>query len=336
MNVWKLIGPKRLIHTEEPLPGHEDGKIRIRVTKVLVNSLDVNLFDGTAPCKYPLIPGRYAVGVIAEDGAGVYLPRGTRVLLHTFRPIDPSGVEKRDFSAPEYEVCGHTQDGFLTDFVNVSPRDFTALPPSVSDERALLLHHVAIAKAVCDHLGSKKGQHIVVVGANLVGILVCQLLIYQQAAPILVDTVQRHLDFAKKCGVYYTVLADSKALDSVASITGGRLADGAVYISSAIGNAPELPFRLAARSTNVVLYGQSAGGLKVSLDTAVKKHLAIYCVDNGYGYLDTAINLMANKAVDISPYKANVVKAAKANALFTDYPSRADRGSDVVNFIDLL
>ena len=336
MNVWKLTGPKALVHTEEPLPEHEEGKIRIRVTKVLVNSLDVNLFDGTAPCKYPLIPGRYAVGVVSEDGAGAYLPRGTRVLLHTFRPIDLTGTEKRDFAAPEYEICGRTRDGFLTDFVNVSPRDITALPPSVSDERALLLHHVAIAKAVCDNLESKKGQHIVVVGANLVGILVCQLLIYQQAAPILVDTVRHHLDFAKKCGIYYTVLADDRALDNVASITGGRLADGAVYISSAIGNEPELPFRLTARNTNVVLYGNPAGGLKVSLDVAIKKHLSIFCVENGYGYLETAINLMANKAVDISPYTANVVKAARATALFTDYPSRADRGSDIVNFLDLL
>ncbi len=336
MNVWKLTGPKKLVHTEEPLPEHEEGKIRVRVTKVLVNSLDADLFDGTAACKYPLIPGRYAVGVIAEDGAGTYLPRGTRVLLHTFRPIAPGGTEKRDFSAPEYEICGRTRDGFLTDFVNVSPQELTALPPSVSDERALLLHHVAIAKAVCDGLGSKKGQHIAVVGANLVGILVCQLLIYQQAAPILVDTVQHHLDFAKKCGVYYTVLADNKAVENVASVTGGRLADGAVYISSAIGNAPELPFRLAARNSNVVIYGQPAGGLKVRLDQAVRKHLTIFCVENGYGYLETAINLMANRAVDISPYQANVVKAAKAAALLADYPSRADRGSDIVNFLDLM
>ena len=336
MKVWKLTGAKKLVCSEEPLPEHEDGKVRVRVTKVLVNSLDADLYDGTAPCKYPLIPGRYAVGVIAEDGAGAYLPRGARVLLHTFRPIAPNGTSKRDFASPEFEICGLTRDGFITDFVNVSPDFLTALPPSVSDERALLLHHVAIAKAICDALESKKGQHIVVVGANLVGILVCQLLIYQQAAPILVDTMQHHLDFAKKCGVYYTVLADNKALENVASITGGRLADGAVYVSSAIGNAPELPFRLAARNSNVVIYGQPAGGLKVRLDLAIRKHLAIYCVENGFGYLDTAINLMANKAVDISPYKANVVKAAKAASLFHDYPSRADRGSDIVNFLDLM
>ena len=336
MYLWKLTGPKKLQRSEAPLPEHVDGKIRVRVTKVLINSVDADIYAGKTPARLPLIPGRYAVGVVSEEGASSYLPRGTRVLLHTFRPVDTNGTEKRDFSADDYEICGRTADGSLADFVPVSPKDMTALPASVSDERALLLHHVAIAKAVCEKLGAKKGQHIAVLGANLIGILICQLLIYQQAAPILVDTVESHLEFARRCGIYYTLPVGDKLLDTVGSVTGGRLADGAVYVSTASGNDPEIPFRLTARGRNVVVYGPSASGFSVNLGIAIEKQISVYCVTNGYGFLETAINLMANKAVDPTQYRANVIKAAQLESLLAGYPSRADRDADEVNFIDLL
>ncbi len=336
MNVWKLVGPKKLKRMEAPLPPHEDGKVRVRVTKVLVNSVDAALYAGGIPAAYPIVLGRYAVGVVSEEGASAYLPRGTRVLLHTFRPIEAEGTEKCDFTAQEFDICGRTADGFLSDFVLVPPRHMTALPPSVSDERALILHHVAIAKAICDNLNVRKGQHVVVVGANLVGILTCQLLIYQQIAPILVDSVESHLAFARKCGVYYTLPADENVVEAVASVTGGRLADGAVYISTANGNSPDLPFSLTAHGGNVVVYGTSGGKVTLELSAALKKHLAIYCVTNGYGYLETAINLMANRAVDPTPYRANIVKAAQIETLLADYPRRKDRDADEINYIDML
>ena len=303
MNVYRLTGPRKLQRFEEPLPEKEEGKLRVRVTKLLVNSLDATLYEGSVRVRYPIIPGRYAVGVVSEDG-DPYFKRGTRVLLHTFRPADMSGTQKRDFSAPDYDICGRNIDGFCRDFLLVAPEFMTALPASVSDERALLLHHLALARGICERLEISKGKHIAVVGANLIGILVCQLLIYQQAAPILLDTMESHLDFARKCGVYYTMLSDEHTLDEVASVTGGRLADGSVYVSTAVGNDPELAFRLTARGGNTVIYGSSSNNVRLDLTPAIRKHLTVHCINNGYDHLPTAINLMANKAVDPSPYRA--------------------------------
>lgn len=335
MNVYKLTGPAKLQRFEVPLPEREEGKVRIRVTKLLVNSLDATLFAGSVRVKYPIIPGRYAIGVVSEEG-NPYYKRGTRVLLHTFRPVDTSGTQKRDFSAAELDIRGRNIDGFCRDFMVLSPDEFLELPQTVSDERALLLHHLALARAICDRLGAAKGKHVAVVGANLIGILTCQLLIYQQAAPILLDTMESHLEFARRCGIYYTMLADEHTVDEVASVTGGRLADGAVFISTAVGNEPELAFRLTARGGNTVIYGSSSNSVRLDLTPAIKKHLTVHCVNNGYDYLPTAINLMANKAVDPSPYRANVIKPAALEALLRDYPSRLDRDADEINYVDML
>ncbi len=336
MNVWNLVEPKKLVKTETPLPESREGMLRVRVTKVLLNSQDAAIYAGDARVKYPLVPGRFAVGFVSEDGEADALPKGTRVLLHGYRPVPQEGVEKRDFSADDFYACGRTVDGFLRDFVLVSPDDMTALPASVSDERGLLLHHIAAAKEICDKLGAQKGQHVAVVGADLIGILVCQLLIYQQAAPILVDADKKKLDFARECGVYYAFPNDRNIVDTVASVTGGGLAAGAVHIATATGNASELAFSLCKRDGRVVYYAASTTRLILNMELALRKHLSVACVSHGVKYLKTAINLVANKAVDPTAFRANCVKAQFAEELLANYFARTDRDVNELCYVDLL
>ena len=83
MNVWKLTAAKNLVKfTEELRP--EEEKIRVRVTKVFVNDEDGLLFQGTKKTKYPIVPGRFAVGLVADDKGGALFPKDSRVLLHYF------------------------------------------------------------------------------------------------------------------------------------------------------------------------------------------------------------------------------------------------------------
>ncbi len=335
MVLWKLIGPKQLERVEAPLPESGNGLIRVRVTKVMLNYQDAMLYTGMARAKYPFVPGRFAVGFVAEEGVPD-LPKGTRVLLHSYRPVPVGGTEKKDFSADEYEACGRTTDGFLSDFVLVSREDMTELPASVSDERGLLLHYVATAHKICRVLNVQKGQHIAVVGADIVGILVCQLLIYQQASPILVDANRSRLEFAKTCGIYYTVQATAGAVSAVASYTGGRLCDGAVFIATASGNSPELPFRFSAQEKSVVFFATSINKVVVDLDSAFRKHITVQCVSHGTKFLTTAINLMANRAVDPTPFHANTVRPEETASLLEQYNLRADRDVDEINVVDLL
>lgn len=334
MYSWKLNGVKKLVRTEEPLPEHTEGKLRVRVTKVLLNGEDAAMYAGTVRPAYPIVPGRYAVGVVAEDNPDPSFPKGTRVLLHTYRLAETDGVEKRDFSADDFLVCGRTVDGFLSDFVLLSPDEMTPLPASVNDKRALILHQVAAAKAACDSLGAQKGQHIAVVGADLFGILVCQLLIYQQAAPILIGSRETDLEAARKCGIYYTLLDDGNLLDAVASITGGRLTNGAVYIAGASEVSADRTFSFCGRDANVVLCSTGAG-VTVDLQTAFRKHLTLYCVTHGADYIKAAINLMANNAVDPTTFRANLVKPEGIETLLTDLLSK-EYDIDEISVVDLV
>ena len=53
-------------------------------------------------------------------------------------------------------------------------------------------------------------------------------------------------------------------------------------------------------------------------------------------YIETAINLMANKAVDPTRFHANEVHPDGIEELLTNYPLRPDRDVDEINFVNLL
>ncbi len=336
MNLWQLVGPNKIERREQPLPESREDKIRVRISKVFVNDTDAALAAGAVRAKLPLVPGRYAVGIVTEETANPLFPKGTHVVPHTYRPIPDTGTEKRDFSEEEYLVCGKTADGFLSDFVMLSPDEMTPLPVSVSDAKALFLHQVAVAKAAVDRLEPKKGQHVAVVGANPVGILAAELLIYQQAAPILVDADESRLAFARRCGVYYTELADEDAVGRIASVTGGRLAGGAICVVGSEENDPSLAFSVCARDANVVMCSAGLRKVVVDLETAMRRHLAVHCVTGSADYLEAAINLIANKAVDLDNFRIVTEKAAAAERNFVKFAAGVRQDVSVASVYDLL
>ncbi len=336
MNVWKLTAAGRLEQITAEGLAPVEGKIKVRVTKVLVNSVDADLFSGAIKAKYPLVPGRFAIGIVAEEGAHLLFPKGTRVLLHSFCPQEDTGVQKRDFEEDEIEICGQTTDGFLSDFVYVSPNDMTPLPDAVNDESSLLLHHVALAQATHEALGAQKGCHVAVIGANLFGIVICRLLIYRQIVPILIDEDPARLEFARSCGVYYTLEAGGSLLDDVAQITGGRLVSGAVYVTSAKGNDPALCFRVCAHSANVVISGMNPGGLTLDLSDALRKQLSVHCVWHCTDYAETAINLAANHAVSVVPRRVNALSPGDLADFLRAYGEHPERDVSEFNIVSLV
>ena len=230
MNVWRLTAANTMSkETADPVP--EEGKRRIRITKVFVNRSDALLFSGAKKVRYPRIPGRFAVGLIADEGSA-HFPKGARVLLHTAFPAPCDGVQKRDFTEDDILLRGYTADGFLRDFVYVTEDELSLLPESVSDEKALLIQHIALANAAVEKLGLHRGEHVAVVGGSMLGIFICRLLIYRQISPILIDSDLRRTDFAKSCGVYYTAPEDGKLIETVGTITGGRLTLSGVSVGT--------------------------------------------------------------------------------------------------------
>lgn len=334
MNVWKLTAAKTVAAFEEE-PRQIAGALRVRVTKVFLSAADGLLFRGIPKVKYPIVPGRYAVGIVADEGGSALFRKGTRVLLHSYLPAEDGGTERRSFTEDEYLVCGQTADGYLRDFVYVREDRMTPLPDSVNDEKALLIQHVALAQAAIDTLGARQGEHIAVIGGNILGLFLCRLLIYRQAAPILIDRRKSRLDFARSRGVYYSSLPDETLMDMVGTVTGGRLADGVVYVTSAGENDISLPARVVSAGKHMVYCG-SVENLSLDLADVIKKELTVHGVPDGTDWLETAINLVANKAVDLSGFRFTTYDAGGIPALLEELSEDDDRPADEICVVNMV
>lgn len=333
--VWKITGPKTLVASTIKAPAIPEKSLRVRVTKVFLSGVDASIWRGDLKAAYPIVPGRFAVGMIADETESELFPKGTRVLLHAYRPRPYTGTEKVDFSEDDSVICGQTQDGFLCDFVYADPCDLTPIPDVLSDEKALISHYVALAKSAVERLGPCKGHHIAVIGANVMGILTAQLLIYQQASPILIDTDPSRLAFARTCGIYYTLPADKELLTSVANITGGRLAAGAIYIVGAPGNDHKIPFEVSAAKSTTVFSGFVPDNAVVSLDLALRKQLTLRFVQ-GVSEFEPAFNLLFTGAVDTNAFSAKTVWPDDIETFYKTYGEHPEHDVSEVNIVSLI
>ena len=335
MNVWRLTAANTMQKEEtEPVP--EEGRRRIRITKIFVNRSDALLFSGAKKIRYPRIPGRFAVGLIADEGSA-HFPKGARVLIHTAFPAPCDGTEKRDYTEDDVLLRGYTADGFLRDFIYVTEDELSLLPESVSDEKALLIQHIALADAAVEKLGIHRGEHVAVIGGSMLGVFICRLLIYRQISPILIDSDARRIEFAKSCGIYYTAPEDDRLLETVGTVTGGRLSDNAVCIMT--GNMEthcKTAISVCKPGRSIAFCGQIDHPLPIDLNAILKKRLTLSGVSVGTEHIPAAINLVANGAIDLGVYRMNVRGADGAEALFKKLLSRPDVPVDEINILSLI
>ena len=172
-----------------------------------------------------------------------------------------------------------------------------------------------MATAVVDKLDIQKGDYVAVVGGNNFANIFAQLLIYYQAVPILMTNDNEDLEIAKNSGIYYTLGENDNWQKEVSSITGGRMAKHVVYVSDC--NIPaNKAFSLASYNANIAFTGVANKFSPISFAQAIKKQIDIHCINHGFGNTETSINLIANKAINLSHLKLNTTMYAAVPETF--------------------
>ena len=218
-------------------------------------------------------------------------------------------------------VAGANKDGFLREFVVAEERDLSPLPPAVSDEDALFTGILSLCESVIDRLNVTKGMHVAVFDAGEIGNILSQLLIYHQAVPILVDADESKRKAAAMCGIYYTLKPDEDLENNIARITGGRMAACSVFVTDST-LAPNLPFGVTKAGGTVVYTGYTFPERSVRLKTAQERRLTLTTVINNYNNSETAINLLVNKAVNLTPFTQQKRNVTQLNETLSEEEKR--------------
>ena len=331
MKIWQLAYPHNLQHVTAPDLKLTSDKVKVKITKALLTESDVAVYTGAIKVKAPFIPGRFAIGQVTETGEDSFIKKGERVYL--------AGVTEDELSPTGLRIAGETADGFYRDFVLAGVDDVYPLPASVSDEAAFLIDPIALAERVIDEMQVSVGQHVLVLGGGLYANVLCQILIYHRAVPILADNNPERLARAKQSGIYYTFPNDETLRDNVLSVTGGKFADAAVYLAYANRSEPSVLFPLVKRDAFVAFCAPSGKSLHVNLEYALQNNVTVKGITESREFVSTAINLLANKAVNYTkiPFDSFAEKALPE--LMEKYANLLNSGANlpeqmnVLNFI---
>jgi len=303
MKGWKITAPS-IVSEHEIIESTDNSALsKVKITKALITLSDVLNFKGEIESN-SVVLGRTGIGIISETGTNLFgLEKGQHVYVEAHKKCDEcynckSGLSK----CSNMQIAGEDYDGFLRDFVSVPAEKLFVLPESVSGLDALFIKDISLAIAVVDKLGIQKGDYVAIVGANDFGNILAQLLIYYQAVPIVMTINEENYKIAKNSGIYYVLGPDDNWNKEVMSITSGRLSKSVVYISDC--NIPiAKAFALASYNASVAFTGTSYKNNAVSFSQAIKKQLNIQCINGGFENTATSINLIANKAINLSHLK---------------------------------
>ena len=337
---WQITkdGKTERINKVEMLDGLDS--VKVKITHTLITGEDIALLAGEGKAvDFPIIPGRMAVGQITELASeSPYLTKGMKVCISAVKACGDChncANGNRD-KCYDFKVAGQNTDGFLKDFAVLKTSDVHQLPQSVNEKDAVYLEYVSLALSVIDKLKIEKGQHVAILGSSIFGSVLAQLIIYYQGVPILIDEDDEGLLLAKKSGVYYTIKSGIKTEKEIAAITGGRMVGKVVYVCDS--DLPvDLAFKLAAPFGTVSFAGFSYPNVKALMTTALKKQLEIVCITGNYGNTDTAINILANKAVDFTNYKLPLTKMEDIEKnladMFEKYKNKQHIGGLLINML---
>lgn len=325
MKGWKISSPMNIVEHESADSLENSGLSKVKITKALITLADVLRYKGDIESE-DIILGSSGIGIVSETETNLFgLEKGQHVYVEPNKACGECYNCKsgKSNSCSNLQIAGEDYDGFLSDFVTVSPDKLFVLPDSVPDLEALFIEHISKAITIVDKLGIQKGDYVAIIGANNFGNILAQLLIYYQAVPIVMTTNEEDYKIAKDSGIYYVLGQDDNWVKEVNTITSGRMTKSVVYISDC--NIPTIKaFSLASFNASVAFTGVSYKNNPISFSQAVKKQLQIICINSGVGNTAASINLIANKAINLTHLKLD-------SAHYDSLPTTIDKMSKTLD-----
>lgn len=308
----------RLVNEPQQERAIAEDEVKVKVAYVLASNFDAFLYSGEGGARYPKTIGRFAVGRITDAGTACYgVEKNMRVLLKPTRScgdcLNCKTGDEEECTSPA--VAGKDFDGFLRDFVVCKYTDVAPLPDAVSDIEALCTEAVALAESVYDKLELPAGSRVAVIGSSFAGNIIAQVLQYHKLIPIVIDNSPAALEKARSCGIYYCYAADDDLNENINEATSGQLCDASVYTTCSRID-PALTMRVLADGKCAVLAGFAPINFNIPARELCDKNTSLTCAMNGYGYTDTALNLLVHDAVNTDVFEKEILTEFDPNAVY--------------------
>lgn len=239
MKILCLPKPGVLELKDMPVPRLEPGQAIIKVEMCGVCGSDVTAYRGVNPTmKYPISGlGHEGVGVIREIGENDKgLKPGDRVAMEPYVPCNKCHMcaVGRFNNCADIRVCGVHKDGMMAEYFLHPIQLLYKLPDELTFEHAALVEPLTIGLHAATRARVTQGEHCVVFGAGVIGLMAAFACINYGAAPIVVDVIQERLDYAKKLGIPYVFNSKGGGVEEyLREVTRGKLPEAMIDCTGA-------------------------------------------------------------------------------------------------------
>lgn len=304
MKSYILQKQKKLVLENLPSqPVRSKDFVKVKIELSAITATDLSIFNGKYKVQLPASLGRQAVGVISEvlpdnDAA---LQKGDRVIIEGFLPCGKcyfckSGEPQK---CENMRVLGYSAQGLFSDFVIVPHNLLHRIPDQMPYGTAVFSEYVSMALNIVDKLNLKQGDHVAILSANKLGYVLAQLITYYQGIAIVVDENAKQLEKLSDENINYTLnCTKSGWKDNVAGITGGRMCEKVVYITSCDRNFGDA-LDVCGKNGTICVAGFLPTTEKCDLGKIHENQISIVCVENSQGNFPAAINMLATKKVNV-------------------------------------
>ena len=307
--------PGKVVYTEREPGVLPRDFARIKVMAAAICATDLEVIDGNIPANYPLTPGPEWSGIVESvaDEKYAYLV-GKRV-------TGSNDVSCRTCEAcrsgnwrycKEFEEIGFKRHGAYAEYIDVPAYSLVELPDNLHFTHAALAEPMGVALGTWEKLEPEYGKTCLIFGAGSIGL--CCLAVARAMGMrkiVVVATSSNRLDIAKKLGADYTVATREEDLFEAMK---RYHPEGSDYIIEATGieECIQNSFKLCKKGGYVALAGYGRGrNMSIRIDDIHVNNLHVIGTGNNWNQHKKAIEMMADGAVDMTPFISETLKLSE-------------------------
>lgn len=323
MRVLCLPEPGKLELQDLPMVQCHEGTAVVKMEMCGICGSDVTAYRGVNPTmRYPINGlGHEGVGVITEIGDNDKgLKIGDRVALEPYVPCNKChmcGVGRFNNCA-DIRVCGVHKDGMMAEYFEHPIQLLYKLPDGLSWEHAALVEPLTIGLHAATRARVSKGEHVVVFGAGIIGLLAAFACINYGAVPILVDVLQKRLDYAAKLGVSCVFNSKDGGIEEhLREVTGGKLPEAMIDCTGAPVILENM-HNYVCHGGRIALVGWPHNPVSINTVRCMQKELDICPSRNSNGKFPEAIRLVHENKVPTDEIITKLIGLSQVESTIQD------------------
>lgn len=288
MRAIQIDNPGQISISEVEKPVLTLGNAIIEVKAMGICGSDVHAYAGKSPnVTYPIIIGHETAGIVVEiDENNEYgIMVGDKVVLDPYMYCGECYPcsQGRTNCCESLKCLGVQTTGSMSEFFSHPIKQLVKVPQDMDWKSLAVAEPLVIALHAIHRCKLKSGEHIAIIGAGAIGMLIGMAAKAYGAIPIMVDIVDERLQMARDFGIDITVNpTKSDAVEEIKKITNGRMAE---CVAEASGSTIAIRNTLdyAASTGRIALTGWPNKEVELPTSVITRRELQISGSRTGVG-----------------------------------------------------